>query len=120
MIEIYNREGVAAYVQAEDIKAITPAQGSSMWHGTYSYVRLSDGKTIESCQAADVLRKAVEEAEGKKRDEMLKSLGAIHDATVRYLSDIHGTLREMHSVLHAIDSNTHDGAEHVEAMRRNG
>lgn len=102
MIEIYNREGVAAYVQAEDIKAITPAQGSSMWHGTYSYVRLSDGKIIESCQAADVLRKLVEEAESKKRAEVLNRLD------------------EILKVLHCIDSNTHDGAEHIEAMRRNG
>lgn len=58
LLQIEGIDGRRQYVSAGAIVRITPAGASSQRHGIQSFVRLFDGRTIESRDTADGLAAA--------------------------------------------------------------
>lgn len=72
MIRLSERNGQAHYVAVLNIARGSEAGTSSQWHGIRSFVRTSDGQTIEATETADQIAALVTKAEHAERYACLR------------------------------------------------
>jgi hypothetical protein len=60
MIKLTNIDGQKIYLQPNAITRITESSVSGKWHGIQSYVKTSDGVTIEAYESCDEILKQME------------------------------------------------------------
>lgn len=55
MIKVIDRNGHVYLVNKDQIVSVNEAGASSKWHGIHTFIKLTDGQTIECCNTiADI------------------------------------------------------------------
>lgn len=77
MIRIQNHRGRYDYVSPDAVASIQEAGTSSQWHGIRSFVKLFDGRLIESSEDAALIAERIDEAKRGRISSEIPSKGGV-------------------------------------------